>query len=64
MRVVGKFCPVCGAEGMTTYLGGYIGTLYRCPRCNYIGPVVIERDVTPPEPSDARTNDDKNEKDQ
>ena len=64
MRVVGKFCAVCGAEGMTTYLGGYIGTLYRCPRCNYIGPVVIERDVTPREPSDAQTKDDERKKDQ
>ncbi len=64
MRVVGRFCPVCGTEGMTTYLGGYIGTLYRCSRCNYIGPVVIERDVTPPEPSDDQTRDDKSKKDQ
>ncbi len=38
---------------MILWLGGYAGTLYRCPRCAYIGPVVIERDIPPPEESRA-----------
>lgn len=52
VRVAGRYCPVCGAEGMSLWLGGYAGTLYRCPRCDYIGPVVIERDLKPREESE------------
>lgn len=51
LRATGRYCPVCGAEGMTLWLGGYLGTLYHCPKCGYVGPVVIERDLSPPEES-------------
>ncbi len=57
MRVTGRYCPVCGAEGMSLWLGGMAGALYRCPRCDYVGPVVIEGDLKPPG-EESETSDD------
>ena len=37
-----KRCLVCGSGEISLWLGGSIGALYRCPECQYMGPVVIE----------------------
>lgn len=29
---------------MILWLGGYTGSLYKCPSCDYIGPIVIEEE--------------------
>jgi len=39
-----RICPSCGEDGMILWLGGYTGTLYKCPSCEYIGPIVIEEE--------------------
>jgi hypothetical protein len=39
---------VCGSDEVFLWLGGSIGSLYRCTDCHYIGPVVIETDVQRP----------------
>ena len=35
-------CVVCGSDEVLLWLGGSIGALYRCPDCQYVGPIVIE----------------------
>ncbi len=37
-------CVVCGSDEVLLWLGGSIGALYRCPECQYVGPIVIEGD--------------------
>lgn len=49
MGATGRFCPICWMEGMILWLGGYTGTMYRCTKCGYVGPIVIERDIPPGE---------------
>ncbi|HVO77264.1 MAG TPA: hypothetical protein VMS79_00180 [Methanomassiliicoccales archaeon] len=39
-------CPHCSSTKIIAELGGLTGELYHCLNCNYIGPVVIERDLT------------------
>jgi hypothetical protein len=39
-------CPQCSSTKIITEMGGVTGELYHCLNCHYIGPVVIERDLT------------------
>ena len=39
-------CPKCGSEKITLDLGGQTGK-YRCPKCGYVGVLVIEEDGNP-----------------
>jgi len=35
-------CPVCGSTEIYEIAGGYMGNLYRCKRCGYVGAFVVE----------------------
>ena len=37
-----QICPFCKSRNISLYLGGYLGRLYKCGACNYVGPIVIE----------------------
>jgi transposase-like protein len=44
-------CPVCDSTDIFLVAGGFTGILYRCKRCGYEGPLVIERyEDAEPEP--------------
>jgi len=36
-------CPKCGSEDISLFLGGQFGK-YKCKKCGYIGPMIIEED--------------------
>ncbi|MBS3164719.1 hypothetical protein J4439_04790 [Candidatus Woesearchaeota archaeon] len=38
-----RCCPVCRSEEVTLHMGGQLGT-WRCKRCSYVGPIVLEVD--------------------
>lgn len=40
-----EICPVCRKASLTLHLGGYLGKVYRCGNCDYVGPVVIEMEL-------------------
>jgi len=33
---------MCKSDKIMLWMGGYTGTMYRCPDCGYVGPLVIE----------------------
>jgi len=37
-------CPSCGARDIFVETGGFTGMIYRCKRCGYRGPLVVEVD--------------------
>ena len=37
-----RLCPICHSNRITLWMGAYTGSMYRCPNCGYVGPVVIE----------------------
>ncbi|MEM0350140.1 MAG: hypothetical protein QXE96_02280 [Candidatus Caldarchaeum sp.] len=37
-----QLCPVCKKTGLDLYLGGYLGKMYFCRSCGYVGALVIE----------------------
>ncbi|HIH45050.1 MAG TPA: hypothetical protein HA257_08270 [Candidatus Methanoperedenaceae archaeon] len=39
-----KVCPVCGESGLFYEAGGYIGAVYHCKNCGYVGSLIIEGD--------------------
>jgi len=39
-------CPQCRSSHIFYDLGGMTGRVYRCHDCDYIGPVVIELELT------------------
>lgn len=39
-----EVCPVCGSSELYYETGGYIGKVYHCKDCNYIGALVVEAD--------------------
>ncbi|MDD1770382.1 MAG: hypothetical protein LUO79_04775 [Methanomassiliicoccales archaeon] len=39
-------CPQCSSTKIISELGGLTGEMYHCLNCNYLGPVIIERDLT------------------
>jgi predicted RNA-binding Zn-ribbon protein involved in translation (DUF1610 family) len=41
----GKFCPVCGSDNIHLWMGAELGIRYRCVKCGYIGPIVLEPDT-------------------
>ena len=43
-------CPSCGSADIFVETGGYTGMIYRCKRCRYRGPLVVEVDEDTPEP--------------
>ena len=49
---------MCKSDKINLWLGGFTGTMYRCPDCGYVGPVVIETSETIPEFSTGDGNED------
>ena len=39
-----KSCPACGSDDITLWMGAKLGMIYKCKKCGYTGPVVIEED--------------------
>ena len=39
-----EVCPVCGSSEMYLETGGYVGKVYHCKDCNYVGALVVEAD--------------------
>ncbi|AEH61261.1 hypothetical protein Mzhil_1417 [Methanosalsum zhilinae DSM 4017] len=37
-----KVCPVCGNSDLYYEAGGYMGMVYHCKNCGYIGSLVVE----------------------
>ncbi|NJD78442.1 MAG: transposase [Candidatus Methanoperedens sp.] len=37
-------CPVCGSTEVTYYMGLKTGYKYQCKSCNYVGPLVLEKE--------------------
>ncbi len=37
-------CPSCGSTAVYRIAGGYVGELYRCKDCGYIGALILECD--------------------
>jgi predicted RNA-binding Zn-ribbon protein involved in translation (DUF1610 family) len=37
-------CPVCGSSELYYETGGYVGKVYHCKDCNYVGALVVEAD--------------------
>jgi len=38
-----KYCPKCKSSDIFLYLGGDLGILYKCKKCGYLGPLVLEK---------------------
>jgi transposase-like protein len=38
-------CPQCGSPRIALIAGSIVGQVYRCPRCNYQGSLVLETEV-------------------
>ncbi|MEM4280692.1 MAG: hypothetical protein QW470_01525 [Candidatus Caldarchaeum sp.] len=39
-----QVCPVCRKTTLDLYLGGYLGKVYRCVSCGYVGSFIVEMD--------------------
>lgn len=37
-----EVCPVCGSSDVYYEVGGYVGAVYHCKECGYVGAFVIE----------------------
>ncbi len=37
-----KVCPKCGSKSITQVLGTITGQLYKCSKCGYYGPFIVE----------------------
>ncbi|MCX8202116.1 MAG: hypothetical protein N3H84_08475 [Candidatus Caldarchaeum sp.] len=45
MKAAVQVCPACGKAELDLYLGGYLGKIFICRACGYIGALVIEIEV-------------------
>lgn len=43
-REMVEVCPVCGSSELYYETGGYVGKVYHCKDCNYVGALVVEAD--------------------
>ena len=39
-----EVCPVCGSGDLYYEVGGYIGKIYHCKNCDYVGALIVEAD--------------------
>ena len=39
-----EVCPVCGNSDLYYEAGGYIGKIYHCKNCDYVGALIVEAD--------------------
>ncbi|QQG38817.1 MAG: hypothetical protein HYS32_04445 [Candidatus Woesearchaeota archaeon] len=40
-----KICPSCKSTNITFFIGYETGS-YKCKNCHYIGPIILEKDIT------------------
>ena len=40
-----RICPICGSSNLILWMGGELGFQYKCKKCDYIGPITIEKDI-------------------
>jgi len=40
-----EICPVCKGDDIHLHMGGQIGMLYKCNKCGYVGPIILEKEV-------------------
>jgi hypothetical protein len=38
-------CPQCGSSKISLIAGSIVGQVYRCGSCDYVGSLVLERDL-------------------
>ena len=38
-------CPKCGSPKIALIAGSIVGQVYRCAACDYVGSLVLEKDV-------------------
>ena len=41
-----QMCPVCNEDALKLFVGGQTGQ-FECKSCGYIGPLIVEKDITP-----------------
>ncbi len=46
-------CPKCGSPRITLIAGQIVGQVYHCLACDYVGSLVLEKDL-PRDPTDDR----------
>ena len=39
-------CPQCGSSRISLVAGSIVGQVYHCAKCDYVGSLVFETDVT------------------
>ncbi|MEM2096396.1 MAG: hypothetical protein QXV86_02680 [Candidatus Caldarchaeum sp.] len=44
-KKVVQVCPACKGTSIDLHLGGYLGKVYRCGICGYVGSLIIEMEV-------------------
>jgi transposase-like protein len=40
-------CPQCGSPKIALIAGSIVGQVYHCSACDYVGSLVLERDLPP-----------------
>lgn len=40
-----KFCPICDSSNVILWMGGTLGVQYKCKKCGYLGPLIVEKDI-------------------
>lgn len=40
-----KICPICGSADIILWMGGELGFQYKCKKCDYIGPITLEKEI-------------------
>jgi len=49
-------CPKCGSLKVALIAGSIVGQVYRCASCDYVGSLILERDL-PTDVSDRSAGD-------
>ncbi len=44
-------CPQCGSANISLVAGSILGQVYHCGRCDYVGSLVFETEVTEDDPA-------------
>lgn len=40
-----EVCPVCGSSDIYYEMGGYVGKVYHCKVCGYVGALIVQADL-------------------
>ncbi len=41
-----RLCPQCGSAQLSLVAGSILGQVYHCAKCNYVGSLVFETEVS------------------